>query len=61
MIKLAMVGAGGYAYELIKRILDLPDKIKLVAVTSNPTRKSSGRAFCQSKGIPIYDDIDQTD
>jgi predicted dehydrogenase len=59
MIKLAMVGAGGYAYELIKRICDLPDKIELVAVTSNPKRKSSGRSFCQSKGIPIYDDADQ--
>jgi predicted dehydrogenase len=59
MIKLAMVGAGGYAYELIKRIVDLPDKIKLVAVTSNPKRKSSGRSYCLSKGIPIYDDVDQ--
>ena len=59
MIKLAMVGAGGYAYELIKRIVDLPDKIKLVAVTSNPKRKSSGRSYCIGKGIPIYDDIDQ--
>ncbi|MGA2916841.1 MAG: Gfo/Idh/MocA family oxidoreductase [Sedimentisphaerales bacterium] len=58
MIKLAMVGAGGYAYELIKRIWDIPDKIELVAVTSNPTRKSSGRSDCQSKGIPVYDDID---
>lgn len=58
MIKLAMVGAGGYAYELIKRIWDIPDKIKLVAVTSNPTRKSSGRSDCQSKGVPVYDDID---
>jgi len=59
MIKLAMVGAGGYAYELIKRICDLPDKIKLVAVTSDPARKDSGRSFCQSKGIPIYDDTDE--
>lgn len=59
MIKLAMVGAGGYAYELIKRIVDLPDKIKLVAVTSNPKRKSSGRSYCLGKGIPIYDDVDQ--
>ncbi len=59
MIKLAMVGAGGYAYELIKRIWDLPDKIELVAVTSNPMRKSSGRSHCLSKGIPIYDDVDQ--
>ena len=59
MIKLAMIGAGGYAYELIKRILDLPDKMKLVAVTSNPARHSAGRALCQTKGIPIYDDPDQ--
>jgi predicted dehydrogenase len=59
MIKLAMIGAGGYAYELIKRILNLPDKIELVAVTSSPTRKSSGRSFCRGKGIPIYDDADQ--
>jgi predicted dehydrogenase len=58
MIKLAMVGAGGYAYELIKRITDLPDKIKLVAVTSNPARTSSGRSFCQSRGIAVYDDTD---
>ncbi len=58
MIKLAMVGAGGYAYELIKRIWDIPDKIKIVGVSSNPARKSSGRSDCQSKGIPVYDDID---
>jgi len=59
MIKLAMIGAGGYAYELIKRIWDIPDKIELVAVTSNPARQSSGRAACREKGIPVYDDVDQ--
>jgi predicted dehydrogenase len=59
MIKLAMIGAGGYAYELINRICNLPDKMQLVAVTSQPQRDSSGRSFCQSKGIPIYDDTDQ--
>jgi len=59
MIKLAMIGAGGYAYELIKRICEMPDKIKLVAVTSNPARKSSGRTFCQGRGITVYDDVDQ--
>ncbi|MBN2019531.1 MAG: Gfo/Idh/MocA family oxidoreductase [Sedimentisphaerales bacterium] len=59
MIKLAMTGAGGYAYELIKRICDLPGKMEIVAVTSNPARKSLGRSFCQNKGIPIYDDTDQ--
>jgi predicted dehydrogenase len=59
MIRLAMIGAGGYAYELIKRILDLPDKMQLVAVTSNPARNSSGKSFCRNRNIPIYDDIDQ--
>lgn len=59
MIKLAMIGAGGYAFELIKWICALPDKIELVAVTSNPTRNSTGRSFCRNKGIPVYDDTDQ--
>ncbi len=59
MIKLAMIGAGGYAYELIKRIWEVPDRIRLVAVTSNPARQSSGRAACREKGVPIYDDADQ--
>lgn len=59
MIKMAMIGAGGYAYELLKRIWDLSDRIELVAVTSNPARKSSGRADCQSRGVAIFDDVEQ--
>lgn len=59
MIKLAMIGAGGYAYNLIKWIWEIPDKIELVAVTSNPARKSPGRTACQERGIPVYDDVDQ--
>ncbi|MFA5293235.1 MAG: Gfo/Idh/MocA family oxidoreductase [Phycisphaerae bacterium] len=59
MIKLAMIGAGGYAYNLIKWIWEIPDKIELVAVTSNPKRNAIGRTACQEKDIPIYDDVDQ--
>ncbi len=59
MVKLAMIGAGGYAYELIKRIWKLPEKIELVAVSSNPTRKSVGRTACQQKGIPVYENVEQ--
>jgi predicted dehydrogenase len=59
MIKLAMIGAGGYAYELIKRIWMLPDKIKLLAVVSNPAWNDPGKSDCQSKGVTIYDDVDQ--
>jgi predicted dehydrogenase len=59
MIKLAMIGAGGYAYELIKRVWMIPDKIKLIAVVSNPAWRDAGRADCQAKGVSIYDDVDQ--
>ena len=49
MIKLAMIGAGGYAYNLMKWIWEIPERIKIVAVTSNPARKSPGRAACQER------------
>lgn len=59
MVKLAMIGAGGYAYELIKRIWKIPDKIELIAVTSNPARESAGREPCRQRGIPVYADVDE--
>ena len=59
MVKLAMIGAGGYAYNLIKWMWGIPDKIKVVAVVSNPVWKDTGRADCQAKGVSIYDDVDQ--
>lgn len=59
MIKLAMIGAGGYAFNLIKWIWEIPDKYKLVAVSSNPSRQSPGRAACLQKGIPVFDTTDE--
>ncbi|MCE5341874.1 MAG: Gfo/Idh/MocA family oxidoreductase [Planctomycetaceae bacterium] len=59
MVKLAMIGAGGYAFNLIKWIWEIPDAISLVAVSSNPSRHSPGRAACLEKGIPVYDDTDK--
>ncbi len=59
MVKLAMIGAGGYAFNLIKWIWEIPDSISLVAVSSNPSRHSPGRAACMEKGIPVYDDTDK--
>ncbi len=58
MLKVAMIGAGGYAYELIKRIWTIPGKYELVAVSSNPTRKSAGKTACEQKGVEIYPDPD---
>ncbi|MBN2181638.1 MAG: Gfo/Idh/MocA family oxidoreductase [Sedimentisphaerales bacterium] len=58
MIRIAMIGAGGYAFELIKRIWTIPDKIKLVAVTSNPARKRPGAETCRQKGVILFDTVD---
>ncbi len=59
MLRLAMIGAGGYAFELIKRIWMVPDKIELVAVTSNPARKRPGADICRQKGVEVYDSVDE--
>ena len=59
MLRLAMIGAGGYAFELIKRIWMIPDKIELVAVTSNPARKRPGAELCREKGVEVHDSVDE--
>ena len=59
MLRLAMIGAGGYAFELIKRIWMIPDKIKLLAVTSNPARKRPGAELCREKGVEVYGSVDE--
>ena len=59
MLRLAMIGAGGYAFELIKRIWMIPDKIELVAVTSNPSRKRPGADICRDKGVEVFGDVDE--
>ena len=58
MLKVAMIGAGGYAFELIKRMWERPEMYELVAVTSNPARESIGKTTCIEKGIDVYPDAD---
>jgi predicted dehydrogenase len=58
ILKVAMIGTGGYAYELIKRVWTLPDRYELVAVCSNPNRRSAGKTACLEKGIDVYPDPD---
>jgi predicted dehydrogenase len=59
MIKLAMIGAGGYAFNLMKWMWEIPDKYQIVAAKSRPTGISAGRTACQEKCIPVYDTEDQ--
>ena len=58
MIKLAMIGASGYAYELLKRISTIPETIEIVGVSNDPAEKCIGTTFCREKGIPLYDRVD---
>ena len=59
MLRLAMIGTGGYAFELIKRIWMIPDKIELFAVSSNPARKRPGANLCREKGVEVYNSVDE--
>ena len=59
MLRIAMIGTGGYVFELIKRFWMLPDKIELVAVTSNPARKRTGSVICREKGIEVFGTVDK--
>lgn len=56
-VKIALIGCGGYAFQLIKRIMSVPDSGAVVAVTSRDTA-SPGAQFCRDRGIPVFQTID---
>ena len=58
MINVAMIGCGGYAYELLKRLWILPEKFNVSAVSSRSGTSTEGGMACAQRGIDIYDDID---
>ena len=59
MVKLAMIGVGGYALELLKRMWTIPETIEFIGAANDPTEKCLGRKFCQENKIPLYDTVDQ--
>jgi predicted dehydrogenase len=59
MLRVAVIGAGGYAFYVIQRIWEMPDKIEIVAVTSNPARKTPGADACRNRGIQVFGVIDE--
>jgi predicted dehydrogenase len=59
MIRVAMIGCGGYAYELLKRLWLLPDKFEVIAVSSRSGTSTEGGRACAEKGIEIYSDQDK--
>ncbi len=56
-INIAFIGAGGYAFEIIKRIWDLPQVYNIVAVYSLPGYKALGLTECIKRNIPVYHDL----
>lgn len=59
MINIAMIGCGGYAFQLLKRLWLLPDKFNVVAVSSRSGTATEGGKGCADRGIKIYSDIDE--
>ncbi len=59
MLRVAVVGAGGYAFYVIQRMWEMPEQIEVVAVTSNPARKTPGAEVCRSKGVQVFGHIDE--
>ncbi len=59
MIQAAVIGTGGYAFEVIKRIWDVPDVYNIKAVASMPGVRSNGLVHCIKRNIPVYYDVAQ--
>lgn len=57
-VKIAVIGCGGYSFQLIKRIMSVPDSGFVVAVTSRDT-SSPGAQFCRDRGIEVFQTIDE--
>lgn len=57
-VKIAVIGCGGYAFQLIKRILSVPHSGVVAAVTSRDPA-SAGARFCRDRGIPVFQTIEE--
>ncbi len=58
ILKIAMIGCGGYAGYLIDRLAELPEVCKLLAVTT-PDQNDPAAEACRAKGLPVYNSADE--
>lgn len=58
MINIAIVGTGGYAYEILKRLWSLPHIYNLIAATSLPGHSNPGLDECRGRGVEIFSSVD---
>ncbi len=58
MINIAIVGTGGYAYEILKRLWSLPHTYNLIAAASLPGHSNPGLDECRRRGVEIFSSVD---
>lgn len=57
-VKIAVIGCGGYAFQLIKRILSVPSSGVITAVASRDLT-SAGAQYCRQKGIAVFGTVEE--
>jgi predicted dehydrogenase len=57
-VKIAVIGSGGYAFQLIKRILSVPHCGTVVAVTSRDL-ECHGARYCRERKIPVFQTVEE--
>lgn len=57
-VKIAVIGAGGYAHQLIIRIQTTPLYAAVTAVTSRDL-DSEGARYCRSQGIRVFETVEE--
>lgn len=57
-VKIGVIGCGGYAYQLIIRIMSTPLYGKITAVTSR-NLDSDGAAYCRANGIKVFATVEE--
>ena len=58
ILKIAMIGCGGYAACLIDRLAEFPEVCELLAVTTPDPDDPSAQA-CRARGLPVYNSADE--
>lgn len=57
-VKIGVIGCGGYAFQLIKRIWTLPRVAEIAAVTSRRP-DSAGAKACAERGVRVFETVEQ--
>lgn len=57
-VKIGVIGCGGYAFQLIKRIMSVSQSGTITAVTSR-NLNSAGAQYCRERGIRVFQTVEE--